>query len=472
MITINIKEPELLEVGRLASQEGVEALVVGGYVRDYFLERGNKKDYDITVVGDPIEFAKKVADYYGVKPVIFKRFRTAHIPLDNGIELEFVGTRKESYKPGSRHPITEEGSLYDDIKRRDFTVNSIAAYLNPESLGKVVDPFDGIKDIQNKVLRTPLEPEVTFQDDPLRMLRAVRFYSQLGFKILDEEQKYIKKLAKNLEFISQERITSELFKILASDSPGYGILKLQDLGLLKYVFKPLSDMDYRRDEVRDGKVYRHKNNFTHTWKVVQQASLLNKDPWFRFVAMVHDIAKPKTQKFIQGKGWSFHGHEELGANIVPQIFKDLKLPNDKVDYVQTIVRLHGRPKQLREGQVTDSALRRLILDAGEYLEDLITFCIADITTNDESKEQRQVAFFQKMFDRVKELEEKDELRNWKNPITGDFIMQVTGLNPGKEIGVIKDKVKDGIIDGKVENSYESAEYYFLENWKNWIYQEV
>lgn len=462
---IPIKEEILKRIGQIAEDSGIEALIVGGYVRDFFLKRP-RNDMDITVVGDPIEFAEKLGKEFGVKVVLFKRFRTARLDYD-GFEIEIVGTRKETYLPGSRNPITEEGTLVDDIRRRDFTINSMAAFLNPSKLGEVFDMFNGIKDLQLKNIKTPLDPDITFKDDPLRMLRAVRFEAQIDGEIEKETKTSIKRNSELIQTISQERITTELFKILKSKKPGLGILQLQELGLLRFIFPKLSAMDFQKVEKRGRKIYHHKNNFLHTCKVMTNLSKLTTDTWLMFVAMVHDIAKPKTQKFIEGIGWTFHGHELLGARMVKQIFKDFRLPNDKLKYVETLVELHGRPKQLGEN-ATDSGIRRLAADAGELLEDLIMFCKADITTNNEERRIKNTEHYDELFNRTLAVQESDDLRNFDSPVKGKDIMDFLGIEPGPTIGIIKERIKTDILDGKIPNDFDSAFKHLEQNHMKWI----
>ncbi len=449
------------EIGKVADEAGVRVYVVGGYVRDYYLKRSIEEitDIDFVTVGSGIKLAEKVAKKLKTDKIsVFKQFGTAQVRYHH-LELEFVGARKESYRRDSRKPIVEDGSLEDDQLRRDLTINALSWCLNTDQFGVLMDPFEGIKDLKNKVIRTPIDPEKTFDDDPLRMMRAVRFAAQLDFDVENETLRAIKKMAGRLSIISKERILDELNKIVLSPKPSNGFALLLETGLLKQ-FLPemvnLAGVDQKNGQ-------RHKDNFWHTLEVLDNVAEVSNDLWLRWAAIMHDIAKPPTKRFIEGIGWTFHGHDALGAKWVPRIFKRLGLPLDeRMKYVQKLVRLHLRPIALVSDEVSDSAIRRLLYEAGDEIDDLMVLCRADIT----SKNEWRVKKFQNNFDRVerrlKEVEEKDKIRNWKNPISGDEIMKVFDTGPGPLIGQVKDKIKDAIMDGEIPNDYDAAYDYLLE----------
>ncbi len=439
-------------VSAAAVELNVNAFVIGGYVRDLLLERPSK-DIDIVVEGSGIEIAKKSAEILGIKNVsVFKAFGTAMFKYDD-IEVEFVGARKESYRSDSRKPIVEDGTIKEDQDRRDFTINALALSLNDKNFGELIDPFHGVDDLKNGILRTPLDPEITFSDDPLRMMRAVRFASQLSFTITDEALAAITKNKERIEIVSKERVSDELNKIILSPLPSIGFKLLYDTGMLHIIFPEMANL--HGVQVVDGKS--HKDNFYHTLKVLDNICENTKDLWLRWAAILHDIAKPATQKYYPGVGWTFHGHEHKGALMVPKIFQNLKLPlNEKMKYVQKLVLLHLRPISLVKDTVTDSAVRRLLYEAGDDIDDLMILCDADITSKNKDKVTRYMQNFQLVRTKLKEVEEKDHLRNWKPPVTGDDIMNAFNLLPGKHIGIIKEAIKEAIIEGNIKNDRKEA----------------
>ncbi len=457
-ITVTDSEKELLlTVGNCAQQLNMPCFLVGGFVRDKLLNR-ECKDLDFVCLGDGIVLAHKVAET--LQPSLhvdyFKNFGTAHIKF-NGIDLEFVGARKESYAVHSRKPEVEAGNLDDDQKRRDFTINALAISLNKEDYGQLVDPFNGVEDLSLQIIRTPLEPGKTFSDDPLRMLRAIRFASQLGFTIVPETWLGIIENAHRISIISKERIADELNKIVLSKKPSVGFDLLYKSGLLQLFFPQMVAL--AGAEYIDGKG--HKDNFYHTLQVLDNISENTNDLWLRWAAILHDIAKPVTKRFEEGHGWTFHGHEVVGGRMVPKIFTQLKLPlNEKMKFVRKMVELHLRPISLTKENITDSAIRRLLFDSGEDFEALMMLCNADITSKNKQKVQRFLQNFELVKQRCKEVEEKDHIRNWQPPITGEMIMQTFGLPPSRVVGDLKNAVREAILDGDVSNNYESA-YAFL-----------
>jgi tRNA nucleotidyltransferase/poly(A) polymerase len=449
-----IEEGIFKKIGQAADRLQMDAYVVGGYVRDHILGR-LCKDIDVVCIGSGIELAEQVAREFDLPDhavAIFKNFGTAMIKVDDW-DVEFVGARKESYQRDSRKPLVMEGTLEDDQNRRDFTINALAVQLNEAHWGKLLDPFGGLADIEAKIIRTPLAPGITFSDDPLRMMRAVRFASQLGFDILPETFEALQTEKERLSIISMERITDELNKIILCQKPSYGFLLLDACGILPIIFPEF--MKLKGVDTEDGKG--HKDNFYHTLQVLDNIAVNTDDLWWRWSAILHDIAKPQTKRFVQGKGWTFHGHEEMGARQVPSIFKRLKLPlNEKMKMVQKLVRLHLRPIALSKEEITDSALRRLLFEAGEELEALMTLCRADITSKNGDKVKRYLRNFDLVEEKLKEVESSDSLRNFQPVITGEMIMHVFDLGPGKEIGQIKVTIREAILEGQIRNDLASA----------------
>lgn len=433
-----------------------EVYIVGGFIRDILLNR-EKSEIDFLIVGDGILFANKLAEKLNVnKVVIYKRFGTAQFRYKN-FSLEFVEARKESYSFDSRNPEVSSGSFEDDIARRDFKINTLAVSINRNSFGKLIDLYDGLTDIENKIIRTTLNPQITFNDDPLRILRAFRFASQLQFNVDDEIKKYAYLLRERLKIISQERITDELLKILSSSKPSIGFILLYETKVLEIIFPEIANLagvEQRND-------FHHKDVFFHTMQVVDNIAKMTDDVWLRFAALVHDIAKPATKKFVDGIGWTFHGHEDLGAKMMKSIFIKLKLPLFKLEYVKKLVRLHLRPISLAAENVTDSAIRRLIVEAGEDLEDLITLCRADITSKNPGKVSEYLNNYERVMKRVLEVKEKDQLRAFQSPVRGDEIMKICNIPPSKKVGEIKKAIEEAILNGEIQNNYESAyEYLF------------
>ncbi len=475
MIDCSEKELELLKIiGDCAQKMNVPCYLIGGFVRDKLLQR-TCKDLDFVCVGDGIALAHEVAKQFKPEPEVsfFKTFGTANIKinfsnnskglqvsplfsggdLEGAFEIEFVGARKESYASHSRKPDVEPGTLEDDQKRRDFTINALAISLNKNDFGCLIDPFDGVKDLKLQILRTPLEPGTTFSDDPLRMMRAIRFASQLKFTIFPETWLGIIENAERISIVSGERITDELNKIILSEKPSIGFELLYKSGLLKIIFPQMVEL--AGAEYIDGKG--HKDNFYHTLQVLDNISENTNDLWLRWAAILHDIAKPLTKRFEEGHGWTFHGHEVVGGRMVPKIFTKLKLPlNEKMKFVRKLVELHLRPISLTKENITDSAIRRLLFDAGEDFDALMTLCNADITSKNKQKVQRYIQNFEMVRERCKLVEEKDHIRTWQPPITGELIMETFGVPPSKVVGDLKTAIKDAILDGEIENSYAAA----------------
>lgn len=448
----NLQHPIFQIIKNLADQEQVECYVIGGYVRDRIMGRPFKNDVDIVVIGSGIDFATKLGELLHTKVAVYKSFGTAMLVHDH-INIEFVGARKESYRSDSRNPIVEDGTLEDDQNRRDFTINAMAYSLNGASYGQLIDPFNGMADIQQGIIRTPLDPAITFSDDPLRMMRAIRFATQLNFKIAMPAMKAISDSVERIRIISKERVTDELNKIILAAKPSIGFNYLFDTGLLKQIFPAMCNL-YGVDVI-EGRA--HKDNFYHTLEVLDNVSTLSEDLWLRWAAIMHDIAKPATKRFDKRVGWTFHGHEDRGAKMVPKLFAELKLPlNEKMKFVQKLVQLHLRPIVLAKDIVTDSAVRRLLFEAGDDIDALMLLCHADVTTKNDYKKKKYRDNFELVKQKLKDVEERDQVRNWQPPISGEDIMQLFGLNPGRVIGTIKNLLREAILEGEIANNREAA----------------
>lgn len=465
---IDLNDPILLRIAALAADRGVDAYVVGGYVRDALMGR-ERTDVDITIVGDAQRFADAVATIFRSTAIHYERFRTSMVPIGDH-KIEFVGTRSEVYTPDSRDPIVSEGTLEDDLRRRDFTVNAMAASLQPATLGTIVDLFDGAGDLARRVLRTPLDPVVTMNDDPLRMMRAARFASQLQFEIEPSVTEAITSMADRIGIISQERITDEFLKILQTPKPSIGLGVLFNTGLLQYVFPEVHNLS-GVDLVRQGdREYRHKDVFWHTLQVVDNVSQMSSNLWLRFATLMHDIAKPRTKRFVQGSGWTFHGHEEVGARWQENIFRRLKLPLQHLPYVATLVRLHQRPMSLVDDGISDSAVRRLAVQAGDALDDLFTLCKADITTKNAQRADRYLRNYEVVRSKVLDVQQRDNLRSFQSPVRGEEIMALTGLGPSRTVGYLKFMVEEAILEGYVSNDHDAAMAYLVEHQDAWMAQ--
>ena len=449
----HLTHPIFKTIADCANQLGVDSYVIGGFVRDIYLGR-ESKDIDVVTIGKGIQLAELVHKQLGEEAhlSIFKNFGTAQVKFGD-LEIEFVGARKESYNRDSRKPIVEDGTLENDQDRRDFTINALAIGLSKSNFGKLLDPFNGVRDIENKILRTPLEPEVTYSDDPLRMMRAIRFSSQLGFTIEKESLEAISKNKSRISIVSKERITDELNKIILSPIPSVGFKLLFDTGLLHLIFPEMVKL-YGVETI-NGKS--HKDNFYHTLEVLDNTAKKSNNLWLRWSAILHDIAKPATKRFEPEHGWTFHGHEDKGARMVPKIFESLRLPlNEKMKYVQKLVLLHLRPIVLAKTEITDSAVRRVLFEAGDDVDDLMALCEADITTKNPNKVKRYLQNFELVREKLKELEEKDKIRNWQPPVSGEEIMEIFNLAPCKKVGDLKNALKDAILDGIIPNEREVA----------------
>jgi tRNA nucleotidyltransferase/poly(A) polymerase len=453
-----LKHPVFKVASQIVTEKNLQAFVIGGYVRDLLLERPSK-DIDIVVVGNGMDLAKECAERLRVKKVsIFKSFGTAHFNYKD-LDVEFVGARKESYRADSRKPIVEDGTLEEDQKRRDFTINALAISLHADTFGDIIDPFNGLDDLDKGIIRTPLDPNTTYSDDPLRMMRAIRFATQLDFKIESKSLQSIYDNAPRLEIISQERIMDEVNKIILSPVPSRGFQLLYSTKLLHQFFPEMVAL--QGVETIDGKA--HKDNFYHTLEVLDNVAQNSDNLWLRWSAILHDIAKPPTKRFDPEIGWTFHGHEDMGARWVSRIFKRLKLPLDhKMKYVEKLVRLHLRPIALVKGSVTDSAIRRLLSEAGDDIEDLMTLCNADITSKNEFKVKKYKKNFEIVTEKLKAVEEKDRIRNFQPPVSGELVMTTFGLGPCNEIGVIKSRIKEAILEGEIPNESKEAIEYMLQ----------
>ena len=457
-----LEHPIFNYISQAADTLKLETYVIGGFVRDYFLKRGTHKDIDIVAIGSGIELALAVANLLPNKPKVqvFKTYGTAMLRY-NDIEVEFVGARKESYTEDSRNPVVENGTLQDDQERRDFTINALALSLNTANFGTLLDPFEGIQDLENKVIKTPLNPDITYSDDPLRMMRAIRFASQLNFTIEEDSLNAITRNAERIDIITRERIVTELNKILLSDVPSIGFLLLYQTNLLERILPELTALQ-GVDEIEGQK---HKDNFYHTLEVVDNIAKHTNDVWLRWAALLHDIGKAPTKKFDKVVGWTFHAHEFVGSKMVYKLFKRLKMPlNEKMKFVQKMVFLSSRPIVLASN-VTDSAVRRLVFDTGEDIDSLMTLCEADITTKNPTKFKRYHQNFKVVREKIKEVEERDHVRNFQPPISGELIMETFILKPCREIGQIKDTIKEAILDGKIANDYDEAYNFMLERAK-------
>ena len=448
-------------LSEVVTSENVQAYVIGGWVRDCLLKRDHpEKDIDIVVIGNGIEIARKAARKIipGTKISVFKNFGTAMF-RNNEFEIEFVGARKESYDRNSRKPIVENGTLQDDQARRDFTINALAISLNEETFGNFLDPFGGVEDLKKKIIRTPLDPDKTFSDDPLRMMRAIRFACQLNFTIEENTFNSIKKNADRIKIVSGERIVTELNKIIMCNHPSKGFLLIEKSGLLRIIFPELDNL--KGVETKEGKA--HKDNFHHSIKVLDNISKRTDNLWLRWAALLHDIAKPVTKKYLPETGWSFHGHEFAGSKMIPVIFRKMKFPlNDNMKYVQKIIELHLRPIALSQELVTDSAIRRLLFEAGDDIDDLMLLCEADITSKNEAKKTKHLENFRLVRNKLKEIEEKDAVRNFQPPVDGSEILTTFGIEPGKNVGLIKNAIREAILDGIIPNEHDAARKLMLE----------
>ena len=454
---LDIQEPLLKKIGEIADRSSIQAFVVGGFVRDLLLGK-QVKDIDIMVVGQGVTFGEQVAREFGrTNLVVFEKFGTAMLQLDDW-KLEFVGARKESYSKSSRKPEVDVGAVGDDLARRDFTVNAMAVSLNSPDFGRLLDPFNGQQDLREQILRTPLEPEATFDDDPLRIMRAFRFAAQLGFSVEPSVLEAAKKMAPRLKIVSQERISDEFMKILASPKPSVGLQLMHLSGVMNVVFPEvahLGGVDQRQD-------FHHKDVLQHTFRVLDNVAEVSTNIWLRLAALLHDIAKPRTKAFKEGIGWTFHGHEEVGARMVKPIFRRMRFPFEHIAFVEKLVRLHLRPMALVDEGVTDSAVRRLLFEAGEDIDDLMALCRSDITSKNPKLVVQVRQNYELVVQKMAEVEERDKIRSWQPPLRGDEIMQVCGLEPGPLVGKLKTAITDAILDGRIPNDHDAALSFLLE----------
>jgi poly(A) polymerase len=448
----HLTHPVFAAVSKAAEAGNIAAYAIGGYVRDIILERPCK-DIDFVTDADGIELANKTAEILGIPHVhVFKNFGTAMFKMQD-YDIEFVGARKESYQSTSRKPQVSKGSIEDDQNRRDFTINALAIDLNPKNFGQLIDPFNGLQDLENKILRTPLNPDITYSDDPLRMMRAIRFATQLDFSIEPMSLQAIADNKHRLQIVSMERVSAELNKIIMAKKPSIGFKLLMQTGLLDTFFPEMIAL--KGVEEKNG--VRHKDNFFHTLQVLDNVALESDDLWLRWSAILHDIAKPATKRYFPDQGWTFHGHEDKGARMVPKIFQRLKLPLDhKMKFVQKLVLLHLRPIALTKEEITDSAIRRLLFEAGDDIDELMTLCKADITSKNETKVKRYLENYEKVKIKLREVEESDHVRNFQPPVTGELIMEIYGIGPSKEVGIIKNQIKEAILEGEISNDYDEA----------------